>query len=210
MPLTNMNPAYTEFFQTWCEELPPEGEEYDAYEKFYSAVADVWSKPNWNATRLRKLTNMILDKFYNWEVWTTSNDFFTSMTKIFNAYGEYYGEMLIAYETEINFLDGNKVTSTVNDTVTSTPRVLRENVTYDLPRSDSSVDRPTTKSTSEGKSGTDTTERYGGTTVKGGDVIDLKRRYLDLIRSIYEEFALKFRVNFIEQFDWSYIPEVSL
>ena len=221
--LSNMKPAFTEFFESWCYKRSSSSQHNTPVSRFIQWAIGNWAQSDttWDSDHITKLAEMIFYKFYNWETWcldgepvappaTTITNFGDSMTAIFKTYKDYYGEKLTAYETEINFLDGNSITTVIDETVEATPRTLHENVNYDLPRSDSSIDRPTSKSTSSVTSGTDKTDRDATNTIKGGDVIDLKRRYLDLIRSIYEEFALKFRCNFIEQFDWTYVPEVEL
>ena len=157
---------------------------------------------DFDSTRIEKLMSMIDAKFYNWEVYTLDEVMFKqSMTAIFKKHKDYYAEMLDTYETEINFLDGDKVTTEYENDGDSTPRAVYESTTYDLPRSSSTIDRPTTKSRNGGVDGKDSTHNEGTSTRKGGNVIDLKKKYLALIRNLYEEFAEKFRPCFIELFD---------
>lgn len=194
MATYKMTAKYTQFFKDYIEVLHTGN---DIYSDFYAYVSSNLVSGNWTATRVRTLTDMIVSKYMYYEVFTEyANDFSATFYAIFNRYKDYYIEMIIAYETEINFLDGNKITRTYE------PRAAYQSENYDLPRSSSSINRPTTKSTNAGISGTDTT------VIKGGDVIDLKRRYLDLIRNLYDEFASKFQPLFIEMFDWEF-EEVS-
>lgn len=158
--------------------------------------------------RSKKLIDMIKVKFAMWQVWTMHDALFLdSMGRIFDSYKDYYKEKITAYEVQINFLDGYKVTTTTDMTHTETPRVEVQVDTYDLPRSDSSVNRPSARSISKPISGTNVLADDGDVTRKGGDVIELKKRYLDIIRNLYDEFAEKFRVNFLEMFDYDFKQE---
>lgn len=185
-----MTAKYTQFFKDYIEVLNSGN---DIYEDFYNYVYEDLVTGNWNSTMVRSLTDMIVSKYMYYEVFTEyATDFMRIFYSIFNRYKDYYSELIIAYQTEINFLDGNSITRTF------TPRAEYESSNYDLPRSSSDIDRPTSKSTNAGVDGVDTT------VVKGGDVIDLKRRYMDLLRNVYDEFASKFQPLFIELFDWTF------
>lgn len=192
MPNYIMTAKYTQFFKDFIPNLYHEIGN-SIYADFYTHYEDALTDDEWTGTRLRQLTDMIINKYEYYEVFTEYDiDFDEMFISMFRRYKDYYYQMLIAYETEINFLDGNKVTRTYE------PRVQYEADNYDLPRSSSSVSRPTTKSINAAIAGTDTT------VIKGGDVIELKRRYLDLIRNLYDEFASKFQPLFIEMFDWEF------
>ena len=152
-----------------------------------------------DSDRTQALKDMVVAKFYNWEIsGETIPEFKLFIKYKFEQYKDYYEEMLDAYETQINFLDGDKRTTEYEDDSVLTPRAQYESVNYDLPRSDTSINRPTSKSTNGGVSGTDTTHAEGARTTKGGNVIELKKNYLNMIRNLYEEFASKFKPCFIE------------
>lgn len=192
-----LKPAYTKFFK-------------DAYVEWRIANETYYftTEPFWLANRFTKLRDMILDKFRLWEVFVDDKDIFLSeMEAIFARYKDYYEEKITAYETEINFLDGTKTESTYGSTSTNTPRTKYQTEDYDLPRSEASINRPTSKTINGAIEGSDTINTGSSTTSKGGDVIDLKRRYLDLIRSLYDEFSEKFKPLFIELFDYTMVKE---
>lgn len=191
-----MTAKYTQFFKDFIPNLYHEVGN-SIYSDFYTHYEDTLTDDNWPGERLRKLTDMIVSKYVYYEVFTEYDiDFDEVFINIFNTYKDYYKELIDAYETQIDFLDGSKITRTY------TPRAEYESKNYDLPRSDSSIDRPSSKSTNGGVDGVDTT------VVKGGDVIELKHRYMALLRNVYEEFASKFQPLFIELFDWTF-EEVS-
>lgn len=177
-----------------------------------------------------KLKDMIYAKFFNYEIsGETLPEQKLFMTAKFNEYKDYYAELLQAYEAEIEWLDGiitsesasnsNNVTKTFTPRVKykteETPEVVSTNDTFDLPRSASSENRPSERrvstptgkntTTTEGVSGTDTTTDIGtgGHTItrKSGNPIEQKKEYLKLIRSVYSEFADKFKPCFLTMFN---------
>lgn len=192
-----LKPAYTIFFK-------------DAYVEWNLAneTSAFTTESFWLTDRFSELRQMILDKFRLWEVFVDDKTvFLPEMVAIFNRYENYYQEKITAYETQINFLDGTKTESTYGSTSTNTPRTKYQTENYDLPRSETSINRPTSKTINGAIEGNDTINTGSSTTSKGGDVIDLKRRYLDLIRSLYDEFADKFKPLFIELFDYTMVKE---
>lgn len=189
-----------------------------AYTKFYKDAYIEWNLRNetyafttdtfWLDDRFVNLREMISNKFRLWEVFVDDKTvFLPEMVAIFKRYEDYYKEKITAYETQIDFLDGTKTESTYGSTSTNTPRTKYQSENYDLPRSETSINRPTSKTINGGIEGSDTINTGSSTTSKGGDVIDLKRRYLDLIRSLYDEFADKFKPLFIELFDYTMVKE---
>lgn len=147
----------------------------------------------------------------------------------FNQYKDYYIEMINAYETQIQWLDGDVISETYNITdtnnekytpkvaitTTDTPRVTTTDSEYDLPRSASSENRPSGKSITEHDgtntrvvspdgtnfNETDSTKtKTGGTTRKAGNPTELRKKYLDSIRSLYAEFAEKFKACFLDMY----------
>lgn len=190
---------------------------YNDFDNIYhvsTALADHCYYKPWNETgtineleekRSETLLRMIHSKFAMWQVWTLHPELFIdSMIRVFDSYCDYYAEKILAYETQIRFLDGDSVTTSHDVTVTDTPRVETHTEMYDLPRSDTTLNRPSSKTISKPVSGTNVSENEGEVTRKGGNVIELKKKYLDLLRSVYEEFAERFRVNFIEMFDYDF------
>lgn len=186
----------------------------------------VWDTPE----HTQKLKDMIYSKFFNYEIaGETIPEQKLFMTMKFNEYKDYYAEKLNAYEQQINWLDG--VISSDSETITEdksktftprseyesvdTPRVITTNEDYDLPRSTVSENRPSSKSvstptgtntkTTKGISGDDKTDESNditrSTDRKSGNPIEQKEKYLKLLRSVYSEFADKFKVCFITLFN---------
>lgn len=148
----------------------------------------------------------------------------------FNQHKAYYEEVLDIYEASINWADGEKVV--LNDvtggskTVEYTPRAKytttdtfvplesSTNTHYDLPRSDTSENRPSTKDVTErGGSNTNTRVSVGtegkDTTAEGTtgslsrtstrvNAVEQKKKALSLLRNVYLEFAEKFGACFLD------------
>ena len=157
-----------------------------------------------------KLRDMIMAKFFNWEIsGETLQEEALFLEMKFNEYKDYYLELLEAYETEIdNWLAGTVVSEEGEASSESskdfTPRAEYTNEDYDLPRSTTSENRPSAKHTSKGTGGKDTTEDESSgshsLTRTTGDPIEQKAKYMKLLRSVYSEFADKFKPCFIDLF----------
>lgn len=110
----------------------------------------------------------------------TVESFKIILANTFAVHKNKYIELINAYETKINMLDGVVITEIDNDT----------RVNYELPRSATNkIDVPNSKNTN------DKTR-----TTKGGNVIELKKEYLKQIRNIYAEFANEFSDCFLHIF----------
>ena len=148
----------------------------------------------------------------------------------FKQYKDYYEELLDIYESQINWQGGEILTIEDDTTNTRTrvytpraeyrteetfePSVTTTTTNYDLPRSASTENHPTTKSTTSpsgsnvsttytgGTSGTDTTaDSDTGSLSRESSRVNLveqKRKMLDLLRNVYKEFADKFRACFLD------------
>lgn len=231
--------------------------------------------------RTLKLKNMFIAK---WDIYEVSGET-EGTAKLyiknkFNMYKDYYEELITAYETKIEMLDGkltsieikDKLSSTENkndninrngsvdttdaltkndtktieyedtskETITNEEIVDETTTNYDLPRKITSENTPSSKSErdatidtngsdditksgneSEKLSGTDTRKidtstqdtetRKGDTTkeetknktiiTKGQEnVIDLKKKYMELLRNVYLDFVEKFEPCFLSLF----------
>ena len=172
------------------------------------------------------LKQMIIDKFWNWEIAGET----LGEEKLFltHKFGEYYKEMLDAYEAEIEWLDGQitveeydeengntrEFTAGVVIKTTDTPGAVHTTEDYDLPRSATTENRPSSKSVStpsgndtrvvgpDATSDKDVTEDTGSKgfdrTVKSGNPIEQKEKMLKMIRNLYSEFADRFKVCFLD------------
>ncbi len=180
-------------------------------------------------TKDKAIRDMVMDVFWNWEIaGETIGEFRNMLMHTFNSYRDYYNELIDAYQTKIDMLDGRKTSTTIqgNDTTvdkgSSTYDTAMENnrkgsntdTNYDLPRSNVSENRPSSKSTrdiddantSQGSGGSEYSKNKDFTrnrtvTVTGGEnVIQLKKQYLTIIRNIYRECALNLQKCFLEIF----------
>ena len=126
---------------------------------------------------------------------------------------DYYIELINAYETRINMLDGLVTTksgeseSSESNSSTFTPGVKSQSTNYDLPRSTASQEHASNKTISEILEGEDTTEgsrslenEYGETT-KSANAIDQKKKYMKMLRNVYEEFAREFYPCFLDMYE---------
>lgn len=184
----------------------------------------------WDTTEhTTKLKEMLYAKYFNWEIaGETIQEFRLFMETKFQQYADYYAELLNAYEEEFDWKDGDVETDAYGiskgNTREFTPRTkYRETVTpgvvsttdnYDLPRSASSENRPSSRSVStpsgnsvtetEGLEGKDTTTDAGNEshtgTRKHANLVKQRQWYLDSIRNVYAEFAEKFAVCFCNLF----------
>lgn len=123
----------------------------------------------WDETTLNSFINVFTSMYWNYEIeGETINEFKLMLTNKFNEKKDYYYELITAYKDKINYLDGAKVESLV------------ENI--DLPNKQTSKEYVSTKTR---------------TSATGGiNVIELKRQYLDLIRNYNEDFAKDFKSCF--------------
>ena len=153
-----------------------------------------------------KFISMFKSKWAIYEIGgETIDEFQTFIENVFNEYKDYYEEMLRAYKTEINMLDGIKTNITFVDTKNEETELHTEgdseNKQYGLPNKTTSTDYMTSKD----RVNTSGNEQYSGTTTRnntinrsgGVNVIELKREYMNLIRNLYSEFADKFQKCFI-------------
>lgn len=176
-------PAYTKFYETFCDDNTT----------FRSVLRSSMNgyAPIWDTTHVTKLEEEIYSKFYMYEVFVDDvSCMHNAIINIFKSYAQYYNDLLTAYETQIDALEGKKVS------ITYTPRSKYESKTYDLPRSESTIDRPSSKATNGGIDGTDTT------VTTDVNALEQKKRYIGLARNVYDEFASKFVSCFIEMFDY--------
>lgn len=178
----------------------------------------------------QKLIDMIKAKWNIYEIsGETIPEFKLFMVNKFNQYKDYYIEKINAYEIQIRWLDGeiNKDTYNLTEesdenytpqveyTTTDTPGVTMTDEHYDLPRSSSTENRPSSRDVSTPTGSTTRTVKPDGThhdntwkehtksgTVEStrSDQIDQRDKYLNSIRSLYAEFAEKFKPCFLDMY----------
>lgn len=181
-------------------------------------------------TRTNALKNMIMAMFWNYEIsGETLQEEASYLKYTCDEWKHYYEELLDAYERGFDWAVGEVTYSAVSGTDTKedvfTPRAQYSSTTegeradhtelYDLPRSSPTIDRPTRKddgsvtntstTTNGGVDGSDTRSVEGSMSstarVTKGDMIELRKRYIETIRDVTKEFAGKFKKCFLMLFD---------
>ena len=110
----------------------------------------------------------------------------------FTIWKDYYVEKLDTYYTKINFLESNFY----NSTATRSGEYSNNSKDYGFPN------RVTTqKYLTDEKDGSNSEEITDTKNETFGNMIDLRKQYLDAIQNIYLEFANKFQTCFILLFD---------
>lgn len=151
-----------------------------------------------NANRNEKF-NKIFKAMYNTKslAGETIELFKIYIDDTFNEFVDYYNELLDIYETQLNYSDGIKATRIHRDTGDSqdTANFSNENKVIDLPNSTTEGEYITEKTKNTNNSGLH--NEYSKTiseSITGGvNVIDQREKMLKYIRSLYIEFAEKFK-----------------
>ena len=168
-----------------------------------------------------KLKSMITDRYWNWEIGgETLGEFKSMLLHRFHTIRDYYIELISAYETKINMLDGKKTSIIIDEdttdkdtssgTLSHTGTNSSDGKNYDLPRSNATENRPssrneslltiTTKDTSSGTMDKKGTRDKTVTTTGGESVIELKREYLKLLRNVWLELVNELSPCFLDLF----------
>ena len=168
-----------------------------------------------------KLKEMITDRYWNWEIGgETLGEFKAMLLHRFRTIRDYYIELIQAYETKINMLDGKKTSVIIDENTTNkdtssgtlshTGTNTGDGKNYDLPRSNATENRPSSRN--ESSLTTNTTDTSSGTTDKQGtrdktvtttggeNVIELKREYLKLLRNVWLELVNELSPCFLDLF----------
>lgn len=168
-----------------------------------------------------KLKEMITDRYWNWEIGgETLGEFKSMLLHRFCTIRDYYIELIQAYETKINMLDGKKTSVIIDEdttnrdtssgTLSHTGTNSGDGKNYDLPRSNATENRPSSRN--ESSLTTNTTDTSSGTTDKTGtrdktvtttggeNVIELKREYLKLLRNVWLELVNELSPCFLDLF----------
>ena len=155
-----------------------------------------------------KLVSMLRAKYDYHEICDEDDAiFFQLLVNKIITYKDYYLELLEAYATEIDFLDGRKSTVSRSGSGSGSSESSNEGSTtskdYLLPNKDINGGKGNLSQQNEGSSdnsgsSSSSNEYEESVTMVGDvDVVDAKRRYLNLIRNIYSEWADKLYDCFI-------------
>lgn len=168
-----------------------------------------------------KLKEMLTDRYWNWEIGgETLGEFKSMLLHRFRTIRDYYLELISAYETKINMLDGKRTSIIIDEdttnkdtssgTLSHTGSNASDGKNYDLPRSNATENRPSSRN--ESSLTTNTTDSSSGTmdkkgtrdktvtTTGGENVIELKREYLKLLRNVWLELVNELSPCFLDLF----------
>lgn len=157
----------------------------------------------------QKFKNALLSKWGIYEIGgETLPQFKLFLKQKFDLWKDYFIEMINAYETKINMLDGNleTITETFNKETngTGSQNVDNEHSYIDLPNKQTTKEYISNKNKNNGTSDSsysDNEETTREITRKGRiNVIELKRDYMKLIKNVYRDFVDKFEPCFITLF----------
>lgn len=181
-------------------------------------------------TRTTQLVDMLKAKYDVYEIsGETIPEFQLFLTNTFNQWVSYYEQMLDAYEEEFdwklgdvetpNITYGNDTTRVVTPRVktrtTNTEGIVTTTEDYDLPRSTTTENRPSSKTVvtpsagqniteNESIAGTDTIHDEGERTETGTrarvNLVQQREKFLKTIRNLYAEFADKFKPCFLDMY----------
>lgn len=180
-------------------------------------------------TKDKSIRDMVMDMYWNREIaGETIGEFKNMLKHAFGSIRDYYSELIDAYQTKIDMLDGRKTTTVIDGTdkttesgkndYSSNGTVDRDSKSttnrYDLPRSSASESRPSSKSedtsTDDRSSSSSGNANYESSkqldrdkkiTITGGEsVIKLKKEYMGIIKNIYKECASNLEKCFLDIF----------
>ena len=180
-------------------------------------------------TKDKAIRDMVMDMYWNREIaGETVGEFRGMLSHAFGTIRDYYNELIDAYQTKIDMLDGRKTTTVIDGTDKTTEEGKNDyssqgtidrdstNTTnrYDLPRSTASENRPSGKtedtSTDDRSSSSSGNAKYENSktldrdktiTITGGEsVIKLKKEYMGIIKNIYRECANNLQKCFLDIF----------
>lgn len=194
---------FTKLFNSW---LLIEKDE-QTYESKLLSVFDV------TGIDKNKLLNMIKSIFRYHEIGSDDDDeFYQFMTDVFNENKDYYIDLITNYSKAYDYATNNKRTVSRSDTYSKSANVIssnsgnNEHTEYELPNKitdDSYKNAPSSISTDDnsGSTSSSTSGNTVGTSTTiytyDNELLDLKRKYINQIRNVYEEFANKFKECFI-------------
>ena len=162
-----------------------------------------------------KLVDMLESVYEFYETGTNDdNEMLFFMVDTFKEYGSYYNELIENYEKEYNYALNNKRVITKRDELNMEGNTNISNeasgstTRYDLPnkvvpesnwRSTPSDITDTIDNSTNDKNYTNETTRDSVTTTEfNNELIDLKNKYINQIRNVYREFAMKFKDCFYQ------------
>lgn len=217
--LANSRDSYTIIFRNFCKRDVPDDD--ITYKELL--ISQLSSSATTTSISAEELVNMIYAKFANNdiniptkginEVYEDSDltPFIEDVIDVFDKYKTYYSELLTNYNKAYDYATGNKRRTTMENTwnregeTSNTTVSSGEHTEYELPNkvtdvnyksTPSSIDTDTGNATNTGTNSSTTTGTTETVVTYDNEFLDLKRKYLNQIRNVYEEFADEFKECF--------------
>lgn len=199
---------YTKLFKTWLTEPYTEGGS-TTNEQFLLAS---FTNTTFNSSMASDLVNMLKSVFDYYEIGDL-DDMSKFMIDTFGEYYQYYYDIITNYRKEYDYALNNKRVITKNDKLNmvgntnivndsedkQTEYQLPNKVIDDSYRSTPSNIIDTNTNNVNDKNYTNDTSRDSVTTTEfNNEFIDLKNKYMNQIRNVYREFAMKFKDCFYQ------------
>ena len=203
---------YTKLFNDWAAIVPNPTIPYSTYA--YILQQQVFNQSPFDNTKAQKLFSELISVFRYYEIGSDDDtEFLQFLTDVFKEYSQYYYDIISNYEKEYDYALNNKRVITKNDklNMVGNTNVVNENkdkqTEYQLPnkviddsyRSTPSNIVDTDSKNNNDKNYTNDTSRDTVTTTEfNNEFIDLKNKYMNQIRNVYREFAMKFKDCFYQ------------
>lgn len=202
---------YTMLFNKWLISNP----ELLPLSNYGELLLSYMSSSSFTSDMASDMIDMLASVYRYYECGTDDNDEMLQFMKdTFDEYKDYYYELITNYKKEYNYALNNKRVITKSDkfNIEGNTQITNEqngsNTRYDLPnkvvptsnwRSTPSDITDTKDSSLNNKDYTNETTRDSTTTTEfNNEFIDLKNKYMNQIRNVYREFAMKFKDCFYQ------------
>lgn len=200
---------YTTLYKEWLLKMHhktfPDGLVVTNGAELYDRIASVWQDQDMASA----LTDMLYNVYEYYEV-GDDDEMFQFMYDTFCEYSTYYKEIIDNYSKEYQYELNNKRVVSKSDALNisgnNTTSGTGSNTDYELPNKvipeNQYRNTPTSITDNENSSSktyqnaTSRTSTY--TTEFNNEFIDLKNKYMNQIRNVYREFAMKFKDCFYQ------------
>ena len=200
---------YTTLYKEWLLKMHhktfPDGLVVTNGAELYDRIASVWQDQDMASA----LTDMLYNVYEYYEV-GDDDEMFQFMYDTFCEYSTYYKEIIDNYSKEYQYELNNKRVVTKSDALNisgnNTTSGTGSNTDYELPNKvipeNQYRNTPTSITDNENSSSKTyqnaTSRASTYTTEFNNEFIDLKNKYMNQIRNVYREFAMKFKDCFYQ------------
>ena len=202
---------YTMLYKNWLVANP----ELSPLTNYGELLLSYMSSSSFTSDMASDMIDMLASVYRYYECGTDDNDEMLQFMKdTFDEYKDYYYELITNYKKEYDYALNNKRVITKRDELNINGNTLisneqdGSNTRYDLPnkvvpssnwRSTPSDITDNKDSSVNNKDYTNETTRDSTTTTEfNNEFIDLKNKYINQIRNLYREFAMKFKDCFYQ------------